>query len=195
MSARGRPRVAVIGIGNVLLRDDGFGPTVVELLRAGWQLPEAVELIDAGTPSLDLAGYLHGRDEIILIDAVAADLAPGEIRIYGGEEILSLPLKPRVSPHDPALQEALWIVEMDGFGPRRTVLLGAAPQVVEAGTGLSPTMLDAAREAASAVIDRLVSLGCKVERRSRPSGAWWLDDGPSRATRSGRPPAPKGIAT
>ena len=171
------PRVAVIGIGNVLLGDDGFGPTVVELLRAGWKMPDEVELIDAGTPGLDLGGYLHGRDEIILVDSVAATMAPGEIRIYGGDEILDLPLKPRVSPHDPALQEALWIVEMDGYGPRRTVLIGAAPQSVEPGIGLGPAMLDAADEAVHMVIDRLRVLGYAIEPARQPGhAAWWLRD-------------------
>lgn len=178
MTRTEHPRIAVVGIGNVLLGDDGFGPTVIELLRAGWQMPANVDLIDAGTPGLDLAGYLHGIDEIILVDAVAAELAPGEIRVYDGDEILDLPRKPRVSPHDPALQEALWIVELDGYGPRRTVLIGAKPQSVDARIGLSPTMLDASREAMQAVIDRLSTLGCAVRaiRPRRRHAAWWLGD-------------------
>ncbi len=169
------PRVAVIGLGNVLLGDDGFGPTVVELLGSGWHVPANVELIDAGTPGLDLAGYMHGYDEIILVDAVAASTAPGEIRLYSGDELKKLPMKPRVSPHDPALQEALWIAEVSGDGPRAVVLVGAVPSNSEPGVGLSPAMFAAAEEAAAngnrSPRSTWVSPRTRIRRKST---AWWL---------------------
>jgi hydrogenase maturation protease len=174
---RTHPRIAVIGLGNVLLGDDGFGPTVVERLRSSWRMPDNVELIDAGTPSLDLADYMYGCDEVILLDAIAADAPPGQIRIYSGTQLMNLPLKQRVSPHDPALQEALWIAEIGGAPPRATCLIGAVPMTSEPGVGLSRPMQTAVDEATFAVIDRLESLGCVLDpsggRRSR---AWWLVD-------------------
>lgn len=174
---RTHPRIAVIGLGNVLLGDDGFGPTVVERLRSTWRMPDNVELIDAGTPSLDLADYMYGCDEVILLDAVAADTSPGQIRIYSGTQLMNLPLKQRVSPHDPALQEALWIAEIGGAPPRATCLIGAVPAASEPGVGLSGPMLAAVDEATFAVVDRLEALGCVLDpaggRRSR---AWWLEE-------------------
>jgi hydrogenase maturation protease len=171
------PRVTVIGLGNVLLGDDGFGPTVVELLRSTWRMPDDVELIDAGTPGLDLADYMYGCDEVILLDAVAANAPPGQIHIYSGTQLMNLPLKQRVSPHDPALQEALWIAEIGDAPPRTTCLIGAVPMTSEPGVGLSRPMLAAVDEAAFAVVDRLEALGCVLE----PSGdlrsrAWWLGE-------------------
>jgi len=168
--------IAVVGIGNVLLGDDGFGPSVIELLRAGWRLPEAVELIDAGTPSLDLAGYLHGRAVAILIDAVAATGAPGELRLYRGDELRRLPPKPRMSPHEPAVQEALWIVELSGSGPRKVLLVGVIPQSIEPHPGLSPAVRASAAAAAELVVRELARCGAAPTPRRTPrmADAWWM---------------------
>ena len=168
---------AVIGLGSVLLGDDGFGPTVVEHLRAGWDFPEDIELVDGGTPGLGLAGYLHGREQVILIDAVAATGTPGELRWYEGAELRALPMKPRVNPHDPAIQEALWITELSGQGPRETSLLGVIPARLETGTGLSPSLRALVVEAARRIVVRLESRGTRIRRRGRPhaSLAWWAE--------------------
>ena len=59
--------LAVIGLGNVLLGDDGFGPFVVELLRRRYGFPPAVELLDLGTPGLGLVTYVHGHDAVVIV--------------------------------------------------------------------------------------------------------------------------------
>jgi len=168
--------IAVIGLGNVLLGDDGFGPSVVELLRAGWNFPASVTLIDAGTPGLDLVNYLDGREVVILVDTVAATGAPGELRLYRGEELRCLPMKPRVSPHDPAVQEALWIAEFGGSGPRQIVLVGVIPAATGLGTGLSTPVREAARAAGVLVIEELRKNGASPAPLHAPRvpDAWWL---------------------
>lgn len=170
------PRIAVIGLGNVLLGDDGFGPYVVELLRSGWDFPADVDVIDAGTPGLDLVTFLDGRECAILVDAVAAEGPPGELRLYSGEDLQRMPPKPRVSPHDPAVHEALGIVELAGRGPRRVVLIGAIPQSLELGAGITPAMHSAATAAADAVVAELAGVGAAPVRRAATAAPdpWWL---------------------
>ena len=172
--------IAVIGLGSVLLTDDGFGPNVVELLRAGWDFPEDVAIVDAGTPGLGLAGYLHRREVVILIDTVAATGAPGELRAYRGEELRLLPMKPRVNPHDPAVQEALWIAELGGHGPRDVSLIGVIPSSTEPGTSLSATVQPAVTAAAERVITELAARGITARRRDTPRAtqAWWIEAQP-----------------
>src|SRR6266508_490834 len=65
--------IRVLGIGNVLMGDDGFGPYVVEALGARYEFPDNVSVIDVGTPGLDLAPFLIGADAIIVIDTVRSD--------------------------------------------------------------------------------------------------------------------------
>lgn len=169
--------VAVIGIGNVLLGDDGFGPAVIGLLASGWDIPPAVELIDAGTPGLDLAGLLCGRESVIFVDAVTGALPPGTLRMFRGRDLpAALSLRPRVSEHDPALAEALAISEAAGEGPAHVLLVGAVPGTVDVGVGLSDAMVRAVEEAAAGVVAELARQGIHAPVRGRrlPSPLSWI---------------------
>lgn len=160
--------VAVIGIGNVLLGDDGFGPAVIGLLASGWEIPPGVELIDAGTPGLDLAGLVYGRESVIFVDSVAAAAEPGTLRLFRGRELpAALALRPRVSEHDPALAEALAISEAVGGGPGSVLLVGAVPQSVDVGVGLSAPTAAAVEAAAAEIVAELARGGIELRARSR----------------------------
>ena len=171
--------IAVIGMGNVLLGDDGFGPCVIGILAAHWEFPDGVELIDAGTPGLDLAGLLCGREAVIFVDSVAASAAPGELRFYRDGELQgALALKPRVSPHDPALAEALAIAGLVGEGPHRVRLVGVVPETVEVGVGLSPSVSAAAHRAAEFIVTELEDWDYAPRRRRKRAAPplWWVGE-------------------
>jgi len=167
--------VAVIGLGNVLLGDDGFGPYVVELLRAGWEFPDCVELIDAGTPGLGLVTYLCDRDAVILIDAIVATGPPGELRSYRGSDLAAMPPQPRVSPHDPAVQETLAIAALSDHVPQSVVLIGAIAAATEVGSGLTAPLRAAARAAADLVVGEVARHAPAPRRRAHvpPPDNWW----------------------
>ena len=76
-------RVCVIGLGNVLLGDDGFGPLVIERFRNEFVQEANVEVLDLGTPGLDLTPYLHSRDLVIIADAIQSNQNPGTLSLYG----------------------------------------------------------------------------------------------------------------
>lgn len=169
----------VIGIGNVLLGDDGFGPNVIGILLAKWDLPATVELIDAGTPGLDLADLLCGRRVVILVDTVTTGGAPGQMRCYRGSELDGvLALRPRVSGHDPALANALAIARLAGDGPRELLLVGVVPESIDVGVGLSESVAAAADTAAAAVATHLALWTAMPTRRkeSTPPTHWWARD-------------------
>lgn len=167
--------LAVIGIGNILLGDDGFGPYVVELLHAQWDFPDSVALLDAGTPGLDLVSYLHGRQAAILVDAVTAVGPPGALRLYRGADLEKMAPQPRVSPHDPAVHEALQIAELAGDRPH-VLLVGVIPQSTRLGVGLSAAVRDAASAASTIVVHELMVCGAAPTLRRKPltPGAWWM---------------------
>ncbi|MBK7972987.1 MAG: hydrogenase maturation protease [Deltaproteobacteria bacterium] len=170
-----RAPIAVIGLGNVLLGDDGFGPFVVDVLGSQWTFGDEVELIDAGTPGLGLATYVSGRETLILLDTVAATGSPGELRLYRGEELRALPTKPRVSPHDPALGEALAMTALAGSAPREVLLLGVIPESTAMGTELSEPVRRAAALAGELVPRWISRAGGQLTARSgRHFGdVWW----------------------
>ena len=80
--------IRVLGLGNVLMGDDGFGPAVIHALGSEWELPD-VEVHDVGTPGLDLVPFLSGAECVVLVDTVRADGPPGHVRRYDLPAILS----------------------------------------------------------------------------------------------------------
>jgi hydrogenase maturation protease len=145
------PSRAIYGIGNLLLGDDGVGPAVVASLAADGRIAADVTLEDLGTPSLDLPGYLSGYDTVIFVDAVAADAAPGTIRLYSREEIVAAAPGIRLSPHELTINDALIVLDFAGTAPREVVLVGIVPETLEGGIGLSPAVAAAVPRAAEIV--------------------------------------------
>lgn len=168
-------RVAIIGIGNVLTGDDAVGPHVVRALEARYELPDGVQVIDAGTPGYDLTAFLVGLDAALLVDAVKAKGAPGELRVYDKPELLARKPVLAVSPHEPGVREALLNAEFMGVSPAVVRLVGVVPAATETGIGLSPAVRAAVPEAVARVAAELAALGVPLRERV-PAGEpdlWW----------------------
>jgi hydrogenase maturation protease len=168
-------RIGVIGLGNVLMGDDAFGPYVISMLAASYLFPENVSLLDLGTPSLDLVAYIQDLDTAIIIDCVHSNGEAGELRLYDRERILKNPIQPRISPHEPGLKEALLICEFGGRGPLDTLLVGVIPETTSTGVGLSPPVRKAVPLALGLVFGELKRHGVEIfirQLRVRPD-IWW----------------------
>jgi hydrogenase maturation protease len=166
--------VRVIGLGNVLMGDDALGPWVIHHLASVYELSDAVQLVDAGTPGLDLTPYLSGARAIVLVDTVKSEGAPGELRLYRRDQLLKLAPPPRLSPHDPGVSETLQLLELSGEGPEELLLVGVIPDRVTTGVGLTPRVKAAVETAAELVLLELVRLGAPVERRpGHVPEPWW----------------------
>jgi hydrogenase maturation protease len=168
-------RAAIIGIGNVLAEDDAVGPHVVRVVEARWALPEGVELLDAGTPGYDLTAFLAGLDAAVLVDAVRAQGAPGEIRTYDKASLLERGPILALSPHEPGVREALLNAEFMGVSPPDVRLVGVIPARTGTGVGLSPAVRAAVPEAAARVVRELAALGVALRERAPPAepDLWW----------------------
>ena len=167
--------IRVLGLGNVLMSDDGFGPYVARVLEAFYEFPEDVEVVDVGTPGLDLTPYLLNTDAVIFIDTVSSGGAPGEMRVYDRAEILKYPPQARTGPHDPALKEALLTVDAAGAGPAVVKLIGIIPDWIATGVTLSPAVSGAVTAVVRRVIDELDRLGVPAIPRPVPHvpHIWW----------------------
>src|SRR5215831_1116366 len=170
--------IRVLGLGNVLMSDDGFGPFVVRVLEATYECPDGVEFIDAGTPGLDLTPYLLGAEAVVFVDTITSRGTPGEIRVYDKDAILKVPPQTRTGGHDPALKEALLTVAAAGGGPSQVVLVGAIPEWIATGVALSPRLEAAVGPAVLAVVVALARLGVPVTRRAHPQvpHIWWAHE-------------------
>lgn len=168
-------RIAVLGIGNVLMGDDALGAHVVKRLEAGWTFPAGVEVVEAGTPGAGLTTQLEGLDAAVVVDTVKLRGQPGEIRVLDKPALLARkPLAP-MSPHEPGLREALFAMEFEGNAPPEVRLVGVVPVSVALGVGLSGPVQAAVDGAVAEVLRQLASLGVAAAPRVpalRPD-LWW----------------------
>ncbi len=168
-----RDSIVVIGVGNVLLGDDGVGPCVVRLLEERLGHVDDVEIVDCGTAGLDVSGAVLDREVVIFVDAIDAPGDPGTIVRLEGDAIRSGGATgPRVSPHEPGIRDSLALAELVDRAPSTVVLIGVVPENTEMGTALTPAVADAVGPAANAVVTELERLGRPVSsiREARVAG-------------------------
>lgn len=175
MSVAGVGRVAVLGFGNVLMEDDALGPYAVRLLEARYEIPERVTVLDVGTPGLDLVPYFEEADALVLVDTVRSEAPPGTLRLYRRDAILKHSPRPRVSPHDPGLKEALLSLEFAGRGPREVLLVGVVPERTGQGVGMSDRVRAALPAVHAEILRELERLGVPAapRRAPLPPDIWW----------------------
>jgi len=126
----------VLGLGNILLRDEGVGVRVIEALKE-LDMPPNVELCDGGTAGADLLDVLADREKVIVIDAVAGELPPGAVVRLTAED-LAPAREPSVSLHDFGLAETLALTRQIKAEPKEIVIIGVRPHIVECGLELAP---------------------------------------------------------
>ncbi|HAK95288.1 MAG TPA: hydrogenase maturation protease [Planctomycetes bacterium] len=150
MAAAEKAPILVLGIGNILLRDEGAGVRAIEALSAA-ALPPGVETLDGGTSGADLLDVIAGRRRLIVVDAVDADAAPGTIVRFTPEELAADPAR-TVSLHEFGLLETLAAARLLGCAPDDVVVIGVQPKDVHAGLALSEEVAAALPRAVAAVV-------------------------------------------
>jgi len=171
-------RVCVMGLGNVLMGDDGFGPLVVEMLRCEYECGPDVEILDLGTPGLDLAPYLYGADLVVIVDAVHAEEKPGTLSVYCEADLLAHRAQLRLTGHDPGLQESLAHLRLSGETPSGLIIVGVVPEACDFGKGISSSVLSACSAAVDNIARLLVEHGIGYSPRHAPlqPNLWWLSE-------------------
>jgi hydrogenase maturation protease len=167
--------IRILGLGNVLMGDDGFGPYVAEALAAAYEFPAGVSLVDLGTPGLDLAPFLAGADLVIVADSVRSDGPPGALRLYRRDAILAHAPDQRLGPHDPGFAQCLLTLDFAGCGPRDVLLVGVIPETTEPRARLSPSVRAGVAVAMDAIVAELDRVGARPARRPAPApvSPWW----------------------
>jgi hydrogenase maturation protease len=168
-------QIAVVGIGNVLLSDDGLGPYVIKRIDSAFVLGANAALVEAGTPGLDLTALFYGFDELIIVDTVRVQGRPGEIRKFDRETLIKKSPVLSVSPHDPGLREALLTLQMTQERPQEVTLIGVIPENLELGTELSHSVEQAVPQVIAEVLAELERFGVTAQRRLPPGelDIWW----------------------
>jgi hydrogenase maturation protease len=149
-----RSRICVIGLGNLLLGDEGVGVHAVGLLAARYIFTPAVDLVDGGTLGLDLLPVLEMRDRVLLIDAADFGRPPGHIGFMEGFE-LPAALSARPSVHHLGLSDLLSAASLLGIRPPSLRLIGVQPFSLEPRIGLSGPVTGRMEALIEAVLETL----------------------------------------
>jgi hydrogenase maturation protease len=127
----------VLGLGNILLADEGVGVRVIQRLQALYRFPEETQVMDGGTLGLDLLPYVEDTDRLVVVDAVDMRAEPGTVVRIENEEVPTF-LSIKVSPHQMGLADILSAARLLGRCPKDLVLWGIQPGVIKAALELSP---------------------------------------------------------
>jgi hydrogenase maturation protease len=175
MSATGGPdgeRIVVLGIGNLLWADEGFGVRCVEALQSRWTFAEHVQLVDGGTQGLYLIPLVHAARKLLILDAVDYGLAPGTIRQVENDEVPRFLGAKKMSLHQTGFQEVLALAQLTGAYPEEVLLLGCQPEELDDyGGSLRPVVKAALEQALAIAVQRIADWGGRPQRRARPLAA------------------------
>ena len=153
----------VLGLGNVLLRDDGVGAAAVALLLDRYQPPCNVRVLDGGTLGLSLLPYLEEAETVILVDAIKADAAPGALVRLDGADVAPA-VATRLSPHQIGVSDLLDGARWLDRYPARVVLLGIVPDSIDLAVGLSPPVARSLPALVERVVEEAAGLGFVFSR-------------------------------
>ena len=160
--------ILVLGVGNVLLTDEGIGVRTVETLLGEYKFPNNVDVVDGGTAGMELVEIIANREHVILIDAVNTGADVGTIVTLVDEEVPAL-FRSRISPHQLGISDLLGVMALTVETPKHFTLFGVVPFSMATGVELSHQMLPLKNILVANVISKLEELGCKLTKEKSES--------------------------
>jgi len=146
-------KITILGVGNILMQDEGFGVRVVEQLLHHYEFPQNVQVLDGGTLGMELLRFLIGTDKLILVDAVSGTLPPGSIYQFSHDEVKKY-FKEKVSMHELGIQDVLAVLEVLEKPAKEIIILGIQPLTIDIGLEMTALVAGAVEH----VIERLLRL-------------------------------------
>ena len=135
-------QITVLGIGNILMQDEGFGVRVVEQLLRQYTFPSNVQVLDGGTLGMELLRFLIGTDQLILVDAVSGNLSPGSIYQFNNDEVKAY-FKEKVSMHELGIQDVLAVMDVLEKPISEIRILGVQPLTIDTSLEMTPIVAKA----------------------------------------------------
>ncbi len=164
-------KTGILGVGNLLLRDEGFGVHVIERLQNDYVLPPGLEVLDGGTAGIMLAPFIESVDSLYIIDTVKSDSEPGTIMRFSGTGLYGGGIRSGISPHQLGLLEVLDLCRLRERAPERVVALAAVPEDLSTGAGLSATLESCVGQVINLLREELAGRGLHIEPKAGADSA------------------------
>lgn len=158
------PPVTVLGIGNIVLQDEGFGVRVAEALEAGYVFPDTVQVLDGGTLGMELLRFVTGTQRLLILDAVKGGGQPGDRYRFADTAVMAH-FQDKLSSHEIGIQDVLALLTVTGKGIPEVVVLGAEPFGLGAGTELTAPMAALVPELVQQALAELGRWGVRAEKK------------------------------
>ncbi|MCD2178662.1 HyaD/HybD family hydrogenase maturation endopeptidase [Rhizobium sp. C1] len=165
--AERKPKVLVLGIGNILWADEGFGVRAVEAFHQAYKVADNVTILDGGTQGLYLVHYVTEADYLIVFDAIDYGLVPGTLKLVRDDEVPKFTGAKKMSLHQTGFQEVLSAADLMGGYPERLALIGCQPVDLEDWGGpVTEPVRAVIPQALTVAVDVLREWGIGVEPRA-----------------------------
>jgi hydrogenase maturation protease len=169
MVGEGETETLILGIGNVLWADEGFGVRCVEALNSRFHFEDNVRLMDGGTQGLFLLPWVSTVSRLLLFDAIDFGLQPGELRVMRDDEVPQYLGAKKVSMHQTGFQEVLVSAKLLNDRPTQLALIGVQPEMLDDYGG---SLRDVVRQRIPEAVDRacaiLTEWGVEFHEREEP---------------------------
>jgi hydrogenase maturation protease len=167
--------IAIVGIGNILQKDDGIGVTLIKYLEAAYTFPSHVQLIDGGTSGVALQSQIMHKDFLIIIDALSISDTPGTVHILNGTSLLGQSSDIKLSPHQISFFDLLQFMALEKIAPKKIMIMGIVPKDVGCGVELSEPVKKSIEIAANQIITQLKQAGIRIEKSTEKilPNYWW----------------------
>lgn len=162
----------ILGVGNILMQDEGVGVRVVELLQSRYDLPDSVEVLDGGTAGMELFQPMRGRKHLIIADAVNTGAAPGSLVCLRDDDIPTF-FRTRLSPHQLGLSDLLALLQLQGEIPQDITIVGMVPCALENSLYLSTQAETSLPALLDMLLTELKRIGIIPTARPHPQPLFW----------------------
>ena len=152
-------KIGILGVGNILLSDEGFGPHFIDYLEKNYIYSDEIEIIDGGTAGIMLSSFVENKEIIFIIDVVNIESEPGDIYLFSHEEITAKNIQSSLSAHQVGLSE---IITLNNFAnieaPKKIEYITIVPKSLEEGVGLTSCLENKMREVLEILNKKLLQI-------------------------------------
>jgi len=159
-------KIGIAGIGNFILRDEGFGVHVVHYLQDNYVFPEDVEIQDIGTAGIYMAPFLEECDPVFVIDVVDIEGEPGSFHFFTLDDVRAGNFQLRMSPHQLGLLEILEVSKLRDAAPEYIEFYTIIPHELTESIELSDIAARRKIEVAEMIIKRLEDFDITVLKKN-----------------------------
>jgi len=162
-------QILILGIGNVLWADEGFGVRCVEAINHQYEFPDNVTLMDGGTQGIYLVQHVQACDYLVVFDAIDYGLEGGEMKLIEDNDVPNFMGAKKMSLHQTGFQEVLSTADLLGDYPEKILLIGVQPvELEDFGGSLRPAVKAQVEPAVDIALNYLKNLGVEFNKRTKP---------------------------